>query len=455
MINTSPLKYFSPLKSKGETAPNRHRSFFVIFGLVNCTSDHMVRTFFRKLLTYLSSSEDSDHDLNEDVEGQCIRKRRKFIRRDHIQGHECLYRDYFAENPVYSANLFRRRFRMSRPLFLRILNEVVANEPYFVQRRDNAGRLGLSSMQKIIASLRMLAYGVTTNFMDEYIDIGESTAMESLKKFCETIVSIFSAEYLRSPNTNDITRLLAIADQRGFPGMLGSIDCMHWKWKNCPTAWKGMYIGHIREPTIILEAVASYDLWIWHAFFGMPGSLNDINVLERSSIFTELEQGRAPPVNYTVNGHDYTMGYYLADGIYPKCQTFVKTIPSPRGDKNKHFAKAQESARKDVERAFSVLQQRFAIIRGPSRMFKAKVLTNIMKACVILHNMITEDERDDGDSLNIEYDQLDNDLPELSRTHTFEIKDFIQLRLHIRDSLAHHQLQEDLIEHQWLLFSQH
>ncbi|KAJ0824976.1 putative harbinger transposase-derived protein [Helianthus annuus] len=415
----------------------------------------MVRTFFRKLLTYLSSSEDSDDDLNEDVEGQCIRKRRKFIRRDHIQGHECLYRDYFAENPVYSANLFRRRFRMSRPLFLRILSEVVANEPYFVQRRDNAGRLGLSSMQKIIASLRMLAYGVTTDFMDEYINIGESTAMESLKKFCETIVSIFSAEYLRSPNTKDITRLLAIADQRGFPGMLGSIDCMHWKWKNCPTAWKGMYIGHIREPTIILEAVASYDLWIWHAFFGMPGSLNDINVLERSSIFTELEQGRAPPVNYTVNGHDYTMGYYLADGIYPKCQTFVKTIPSPRGDKNKHFAKAQESARKDVERAFGVLQQRFAIIRGPSRMFKAKVLTNIMKACVILHNMMIEDERDDGDSLNIEYDQLDDDLAELSRTHTIEIMDFIQRRLHIRDSLAHHQLQEDLIEHQWLRFSQH
>jgi len=38
-----------------------------------------------------------------------------------------------------------------------------------------------------------------------------------------------------------------------------------------------MYTGHCREPTIILEAVASQDLWIWHAFFGMPRSLNDIN----------------------------------------------------------------------------------------------------------------------------------------------------------------------------------
>ncbi|KAI3827348.1 hypothetical protein L1987_01421 [Smallanthus sonchifolius] len=312
----------------------------------------MARTFFRKMLTYVSSEDDSD---NEDDDGQSSRQRRKFIRRDHIEGHERLFRDYFAENPVYTPKLFRRRFQMSRPLFLRILNEVESNEPYFIQRRNNAGRLGLSYLQKISAALRMMAYGVTGDFMDEYIRIGESTAMVSLKKFSETIVSIFSNEYLRSPNASDITRLFAVAEQRGLLGMLGSIDCMHWKWKNCPSAWKGMYSGHIREPTIILEA----------------------------------------------------------------------TIPSPRGNKNKYFAKAQESARKDVERAFGVLQQRFAIIRGPSRMFKVKVLTNIMKACVILHNMIIEDERDDSDTLNIEYDQVDDDLLELSRDHTIEFMDFI------------------------------
>ncbi|XP_076903664.1 uncharacterized protein LOC143558788 [Bidens hawaiensis] len=106
------------------------------------------------------------------------------------------------------------------------------------------------------------------------------------------------------------------------------------------------------------------------------------------------------------------------------------------------------AARKDVERAFGVLQQRFAIIRGPSRMFKVSVLTNIMKSCVTLHNMIIEDERDDGDSLNMEYDQLDDDLPELSRTYISEFMDFIERHLRIRDNSAHHKLQEDLVEHQ-------
>ena len=117
-----------------------------------------------------------------------------------------------------------------------------------------------------------------------------------------------------------------------------------------------MYCDHIREPTIILEAVASYDLWIWHSFFGLPRSNNDINVLERSHLFSKLTQGRAPVVNYSINGHDYTMGYYLANGIYPKWSTFVKKIPSPLGPKKKLFAKTQEAYRKDVERAFGVLQ---------------------------------------------------------------------------------------------------
>jgi hypothetical protein len=30
---------------------------------------------------------------------------------------------------------------------------------------------------------------------------------------------------------------------------------------------------------VVLEAVADYDLCIWHSFFGMAGSHNDINVL--------------------------------------------------------------------------------------------------------------------------------------------------------------------------------
>ena len=88
--------------------------------------------------------------------------------------------------------------------------------------------------------------------------------------------------------------------------------------------------------------------------FGLHGSNNDINVLKQSPIFSKLKQGRAPAVNYSINDHEYTMGYYLADAIYLKWSTFVKTIPSPQGQKRKLFVKARKVNRKDVERAFGV-----------------------------------------------------------------------------------------------------
>jgi len=77
--------------------------------------------------------------------------------------------------------------------------------------------------------------------------------------------------------------------------MVGSIDCMHWPWEMCPTAWRGTHTrGDIGRPSLVLQAVASYDLWIWNAYFGQQGSHNDINVFESSPVLEERISGLAP-----------------------------------------------------------------------------------------------------------------------------------------------------------------
>ena len=73
---------------------------------------------------------------------------------------------------------------MRRPVFLRIMNTVEEHDDYFVQKRNAASQLGLSCLQKVIAAFRMLAYGVPADALDEYIRIGESTALESTEKVC-------------------------------------------------------------------------------------------------------------------------------------------------------------------------------------------------------------------------------------------------------------------------------
>jgi len=283
-----------------------------------------------------------------------------------------------------------------------------------------------------------------------------------MKKFCQGVIVNFGEKYLRRPTREDIQRLLHIGEARGFPGMLGSLDCMHWQWRSCPKAWRGQYTrGDIKHPSVMLEAVASHDLWIWHAFFGVAGSNNDINVLNRSPLFTEVLQGRAPEVHFTVNGTEYNMGYYLANGIYPEWATFVKKIPLPQCEKDKLYAEHQNGARKDVERAFGVLQARFAIIRNPSRMWQMNSLAEIMYACIILHNMIVEDERDSfrvryDDNYESEYDQPSSSskLAGFGHGPIHGFSTLLEVEEDIRNRDMYRRLKEDLVEHIWQRFGQ-
>ncbi|XP_071735986.1 uncharacterized protein [Rutidosis leptorrhynchoides] len=114
------------------------------------------------------------------------------------------------------------------------------------------------------SALRQLAYGTAADMFDEYLKMSEQTSIIYLDNFCKCIIHLYKERYMRSPNAYDVERLYSKHEEKhGFKGMLGSIDCMHWEWKNCSVALKGQYTRADRKkPTIMLEAVASYDLWI-------------------------------------------------------------------------------------------------------------------------------------------------------------------------------------------------
>jgi hypothetical protein len=63
------------------------------------------------------------------------------------------------------------------------------------------------------------------------------------------------------------------------------------------------------DPTIVLEAVVSEDMWIWPALFSLPRSLNDINILQRSPIFCKIINRVTPACRLATSRHQYTMGY--------------------------------------------------------------------------------------------------------------------------------------------------
>ena len=373
------------------------------------------------------------------------------IERDKVVMDAQMHKDYFAARPTYGPNVFRRRYCMRRSFFCYILDKVCARDVYFVQKRDAAGLLGLSSHQKVTAALRMLALGVCADAMDDYCRTSGSTAMECMGRFCAAVRAEFEGYYLRKPTYEDCCEQLDINEARGFPGMFGSLDCMHYEWKNCLVAWQGDFGDREGKKSIILEVVADKSLHIWHIFFGLPGSNNDLNVLDRSSLIHDLVSGAACDMTFEVNGQVYNRYYLLADGIYPQWSCFVQSIHNPEDEKRQHFAKRQKACRKDVERCFGVLQARFAIIHNPCRQWGMHGISDIMFACCILHNMIFDDERGVQGLENILGAAFEDNVP-IERGLTFEqLQEYTE---EIKDVDMHYNLKGDLIEHLWALKGQ-
>ncbi|CAL2238134.1 unnamed protein product [Prunus armeniaca] len=92
-----------------------------------------------------------------------------------------------------------------------------------------------------VGSLGMLAYEASAERVDEIARMRKFTILECLVRFCDAVENLYTREYLRKPTPRDLQRFLQKGETRGFPKVIGSIDCMHWQWKNCPIAWQGEY----------------------------------------------------------------------------------------------------------------------------------------------------------------------------------------------------------------------
>ena len=220
-----------------------------------------------------------------------------------------------------------------------------------------------------------------------------------------------------------------------------------------------MYEDRNKKRSIVAEAIAGHDMYIFQAFVGLPGCVNDINILGRTETQRKYMHSAAIDVKFKLA----SLAYFLADGIYPDYPYVMKTIPEPVNMKQKLFARVQEGARKDVERAFGRLHAKWHILKNAGRSHKLHYLKNIWLACIILHNMTLRDQqsaelqRREGTVSIVAVDET-GVLGECEplrdeaffASHSYE--GILGKRKHMENRGICHLMQRALVEHVWQKF---
>jgi Plant transposon protein len=188
----------------------------------------------------------------------------------------------------------------------------------------------------------------------------------------------------------------------GVSGMFGSLDCMHTQWKNCPVGWQGSFKGRAGYPSIVLEAACDYNCYFWHLDYGHAGTNNDVNVLQASDFYQSFLDGRMEEIErdvvpFTINNEVFKKMFVLTDGAYPQFDRFVKPQRFPILPEEHRFMDWQSACRKDIERAFGILQGQWQAIARPIQLHSIKDVAVMVKCCLCLHNMLVSDRVMNGD----------------------------------------------------------
>lgn len=388
------------------------------------------------------------------VKGKKPNKNRGFV-----AAYKKLVGDYFSgSDSVYDEVDFERRFAQPRSLFVQVYEGCINKPPFVLYKDGVTGKQGIHPLNRITGCLRFLSYGCAYDADDEYVRISESTMLDSVRVFLRIIKQQFGDSFLnRNPTEEEKNYVLSINKKRGFPGMFASWDCTHFDWDKCPTEWAGAYKSRKGTKTIILEAVVDHNLYIWNSNFGSAGSMNDINVLDKSSIYEDIVTGRfnIKTRPYNINGVYRDYMYFLVDGIYPKYAIFQSTGNSEGNEMERLFSVQQEAARKDVERVFAVLHCKYQILHRPFRGWEIGDIMDIIQACIILHNMVVDKRVKKKQEDEI---QLDNNNADVvghnhvitifdNNLHATHIQKVTTIENAIEDEVLHHDLKADLMEH--------
>ncbi|KAJ8278342.1 hypothetical protein GJAV_G00086590 [Gymnothorax javanicus] len=276
------------------------------------------------------------------------------------------------------------KFRMSRDTFFTLCEKL---QPRLARMNTNF-RQALPLEKRVAIALWRLATNVEYRYIGALFGVGCSTVGQCVREVCHAIVLLLKPFYLQPPSEQELDETVRLFSMRwGFPHCAGVLDSLHIPIITPPNKTTHCCNSNSWH-SVVLQAVVNGLGQFWDVCAGFPGSTDDVNILQNSTLWTMASEGHLSP-QPPRNVLGQPLGYLLlGDAAYPLQTWLLKCYPeSPQlTPSQRRFNQHLRHAHTVVEVAFQKLRGRWQCLstRNDCRL---DLVPTMILACCVLHNM--------------------------------------------------------------------
>lgn len=242
--------------------------------------------------------------------------------------------------------------------------------------------------------LRLLGRGLTLDDIEDLSCIPSSTVWLCFHQFISKFSEVMRPLHIKLPVGNELKEVMDCYNRMGFPGVIGSVDSTHLKWKRCPVELTNLNSSKEGGPVLRWQCVVTHARKIISISGPYYGVSNDI-IISRFDDFLQKLSAREiyDDVVYNVFVDNIIQQQYkgvhlLCDGGYNKESYLIDPVAFRTNKSEVYWSEWLESIRKDVECTFGILKCRFRILDHSFELQSKEDIDYVFVTCCILHNML-------------------------------------------------------------------
>jgi len=247
------------------------------------------------------------------------------------------------------GKLFRRRFRLPFPTFVKLVDKCSHHNIFPPSRH-------LPVELKVLTCLRILGRGSCADEIKELSGelLGESTVHVLFKQFVKGIAEHLFPIHVKIPEGTYLQEVLHVYSRLGLPGAIGSMDCTHVWWAQCPKRLTFDCTGKEGYPTLVFQVVVDHFRRINHCSRHFLGASNDKTIANNDPFTVGVMDGSLENIEYHVfdlYGEKVLAkgGYIITDNGYQDKACFMDPDHKRTTREAVLWSEWLESVRKDVE----------------------------------------------------------------------------------------------------------